>query len=208
MSAKAAPSRRPKQRKGRSASPKRAAIGLPQARSGDPQVLVDHVGMVAEFLNEVDLIDVVIELVQNELDAGSTRTVIELDDHVLRCAGTGIQMDEAGWKRLGFVLGAGALVEAKVDGIGSKNHGIRACFLLGDEITVQSNGMRVDLTARGQRGDPDAFYPAGWGHTPDRTAPRRGIQPPFQPDCSDRLTLTGFIDQRPRARCLGKRCIF
>ncbi len=151
-------------------------INVPQARSGDPKVLVDHVGMVAEFLNEVDLIDIIIELVQNELDAGSTRTVIELENHALRCAGTGSQMDDKGWERLGYVLGAGALVEAKIDGIGSKNHGIRACFLLGDEITVQSNGMRVDLTAKGSPTDPEAFYPAGWGRERDRTAPRKGVQ--------------------------------
>lgn len=154
----------------------REAAPLPAARSGTPRVLVDHVGMVAEFLNEVELIDVIIELVQNELDAGSSRTEIVIGDDALICSGAGAAMDEKGWDRLGYVLGAGALVEAKTDGIGSKNHGIRACFLLGDLITVQSNRLRVDLTAKGSPQDPDAFYPAGWDRASDTTAPRRGVR--------------------------------
>ena len=151
-------------------------VKIPAPRTGTPGVLVDHPGLVAEFLNELDLLDVVVELIQNELDAGSSHTEIEVGDEALICSGRGEQMNDKGWERLRYVLGAGSLVDAKVDGIGSKNHGIRACFLVGDQITVQSDGRRIDLTVRGLPNDTDRFYPASWDQTPDTSAPRRGVR--------------------------------
>jgi hypothetical protein len=151
-------------------------VRLPTPRIGTPGVLVDHPGLVAEFLNELDLFDVIVELVQNELDAGSRRTEIEIGDDALICSGRGERMSDKGWQRLRYVLGAGSLVDAKADGIGSKNHGIRACFLLGDQITVQSDGKRIDLTVCGLPDDLDRFYPASWDPEPSPDAPRTGVR--------------------------------
>ncbi|RUX47025.1 hypothetical protein EOA33_19585 [Mesorhizobium sp. M4A.F.Ca.ET.050.02.1.1] len=137
---------------------------------------IDHVAVVGEFLTEVDNIDIIIELVQNELDAGATRTEIEIGDDALICFGNGSAMEPKGWERLRFVLGAGALVDAKMDGIGSKNHGIRTGFLLGDNITVQSDRHRIDLTAKGQPEEPERFYPAAWPKEPDLQAPETGVR--------------------------------
>ena len=47
------------------------------------------------------------------------------------------------------MIGAGGDIEAKKDGIGSNNHGLRSLFLLGDRIGIQSDGLRTDLTLRG-----------------------------------------------------------
>ena len=55
-------------------------------------------------------------------------------------------MSEDGWRRLSFVMGAGAEVESKRFRIGVKNHGLKACFWLGDDIIVRSNGLRMVQT--------------------------------------------------------------
>jgi hypothetical protein len=151
-------------------------IRIPAPREGRPQVKADIPSLVAEFLGELTLGDIIVELVQNELDGGSRRTEIEITDDALICTGDGEKIGPTGWERLSFVIGAGTLVEAKVDGIGVKNHGIRACFLLGDRIVVQSDKQRADLTARGQPDEPDAFFPAAWDPEPDPMAPKRGVR--------------------------------
>jgi len=153
-----------------------ADIRIPPPRDGQPKVKADIPAMVAEFLGELTVGDIIVELVQNELDGGSRRTEIEITDEALICTGNGEQIEPTGWDRLSFVIGAGTLVQAKVDGIGAKNHGIRACFLLGDRIVVQSDKQRIDLTARGQIDEPDAFFPAAWDPEPDPTAPKRGVR--------------------------------
>jgi len=151
-------------------------IRIPAPREGRPQVKADIPSLVAEFLGELTLGDIIVELVQNELDGGSRRTEVEITDDALICTGDGEKIGPTGWERLSFVIGAGTLVEAKVDGIGVKNHGIRACFLLGDRIVVQSDKQRADLTARGQPDEPDAFFPAAWDPEPDPMAPKRGVR--------------------------------
>ena len=106
---------------------------------------VDTAAVVGQFLNQVELADIVVELVQNDLDQGATRTEITFaEDHML-AVGNGRPVTEAGWRRLQRVAGAGGEkeIQAKKDGIGSKNHGLRTLFLLGDVIVVRSGGFRT-----------------------------------------------------------------
>jgi len=146
------------------------------ARQGKPQSKIDVAAVVGQFLAELSLHDLVVELVQNDLDAGATRTVITFGETALISEGNGASVDANGWKRLGYVLGAGGEVEAKKDGIGSKNHGLRALFLLADEVWVQSGGYRVDLTARGRADAPGDFYPASWERSADPSGPAVGTR--------------------------------
>ena len=145
-------------------------------REGAPEVNIDVPAVVSQFLSELSLYDLVIELVQNELDAGSTRTEIVFGEGALTCSGNGSPIDKAGWERLRYVLGAGSEVTAKQDGIGSKNHGLRSAFLIGDRILVQSDGQRIDLTARGSKSRPDDFFPGVWPPLSDPTSPSTGVR--------------------------------
>lgn len=145
-------------------------------RTGRPEVNIDVPAVVGQFLNDLSRVDLIIELVQNELDAGSRHTVIAFEEDALVCEGDGTPIDRPGWERLKYVLGAGGEVLAKVDGIGAKNHGLRSAFLIGDTITVQSAGHRIDLTARGHDTDSDRFFPAVWPRIRDAAAPSRGTR--------------------------------
>ena len=145
-------------------------------RHGRPEVHIDVPAVVGQFLIDLTLSDLVIELIQNELDAGSPSTTITFGENALICEGRGMPIDRSGWKRLRQVLGAGGDVEAKVDGIGSKNHGLRSAFLLGDTIIVQSAGKRIDLTVRGALPESARFFPAGWPEERDLRAPERGTR--------------------------------
>jgi hypothetical protein len=129
-------------------------------RAGRPEVHIDVPAVVGDFLNDLSTVDLIVELVQNELDAGSPKTTITFEEDALVCEGEGSAIDPQGWERLKYVLGAGGEVPAKIDGIGAKNHGLRAAFLIGNTITVQSSGYRIDLTATGDDTAPDKFYPA------------------------------------------------
>jgi hypothetical protein len=115
-------------------------------------------------------------IVQNDFDAGATRTVIDFREGALACEGDGSPFDRKGWRRLESVLGAGGDVEAKKHGIGSKNHGLRSVFLLADRIGVQSGGLRADLTVRGDRKKPNKFKPAFWPRIRDPCAPDHGTR--------------------------------
>ena len=86
---------------------------------------VDLPAIVGQFLINVRLEDLIVELVQNELDAGSTATSIRFGPDSLVCEGDGEPIDEDGWARLRKTLGAGHQVPVKPDGIGTKNHGLR-----------------------------------------------------------------------------------
>lgn len=152
------------------------ADALLPTREGEPDDKIDAAAVVGQFLRDVDLADLVVELVQNELDAGATRTVIDFGERALTCEGDGRPFDRKGWLRLESVLGAGGDVEAKKDGIGSKNHGLRSAFLLADRIGVQSGGLRADLTVRGDLKRPDRFKPAFWTRIADAAAPMQGTR--------------------------------
>jgi len=145
-------------------------------RNGDPSDRMDVPGAVGQFLRDVDLADLVVELVQNELDAGASRTHIDFGVAALVCQGNGKSFDDKAWSRLESVLGAGGEVAPKRDGIGSKNHGLRTLFLIVDWIGVQSGGMRADLTVRSDRQKPQRFRPGYWPRTPDPSGPPVGTR--------------------------------
>ncbi|HEX5282029.1 MAG TPA: hypothetical protein VFW28_18260 [Micropepsaceae bacterium] len=151
------------------------AVNLP-TRKGAPKVLVDVPALVGQFLNDLRNVDIIVELLQNELDAQSSNTTISFGRDALICEGDGAPIDRAGWNRLTHILGAGGDVAAKLDGIGAKNHGLRAAFRFADLITVQSAGHRIDLTARGDEENPDNFYPAVWPKERDPSAPSHGTR--------------------------------
>ena len=106
----------------------------------------DAVPQFWQFLSGLRFDDLIVELVQNDLDAGASRTSIWLGKNRLFCSGNGAPVDEGGWSRLGYVVGAGDQVSRKQSGIGAKNHGLKACFRLGDQIIVRSDGRRMVQT--------------------------------------------------------------
>lgn len=99
-----------------------------------------------QFLSGLTQADLITELIQNELDAGATRTVIRIEVDRLTCEGNGAQVDEEGWTRLSFIRGAGKDAPRKQHRIGIKNHGLKTCFTVGDEIVVRSGGRFIKQT--------------------------------------------------------------
>jgi hypothetical protein len=109
--------------------------------------------------------DVLRELVQNEYDAHGSSLSVTFSEKGLEVHGNGRAIDRAGWRRLSVMLGTGRVigedhdVPQKVNGIGSKNHGLRSLFLIGDEIYIRSGGRQTVLdlhrgTLREPRSDP------------------------------------------------------
>src|SRR6266566_4584532 len=107
--------------------------------------------VVAEFVSGHDHADVLRELVQNEFDAGGGRLQVAFGTDELRICGNGSPIDAAGWKRLSVMLGTGQVgssgptIAQKVNGIGSKNFGLRSLFLYGDQIYIRSGGFLTVL---------------------------------------------------------------
>ena len=99
-----------------------------------------------QFLRGLHYDDLIVELIQNDLDANASCTSIAFTSDRLICQGDGESVSEDGWLRLSFVMGAGVEVESKRYRIGVKNHGLKACFWLGDEIIVRSDGLRMVQT--------------------------------------------------------------
>ena len=106
----------------------------------------DAVPQFWQFLRGLRFDDLIVELIQNELDANASHTSITFTPDRLVCQGDGEPVSEDGWRRLSFVMGAGDQVESKQFRIGIKNHGLKACFRLGDEIIVRSDGLRMIQT--------------------------------------------------------------
>lgn len=113
-----------------------------------------RVGMsvLIEFALSHTPADVLRELVQNEYDARGTELAIDFGQDALAVRGNGNVIDNAGWKRLSVMLGHGLVagtaaerIKPKVNGIGSKNFGLRSLFLLGDRVHVMSGGRRTIL---------------------------------------------------------------
>ena len=99
-----------------------------------------------QFLSGLHSDDLLIELIQNDLDANATCTSITFMSDRLICEGDGEPVSQDGWKRLRKILGAGYEVASKKNQIGVKNHGLKACFRLGDQIILRSNGQRIVQT--------------------------------------------------------------
>lgn len=136
----------------------------------------DVASQVLEFLNELRADDIITELVQNDLDQSATKTTVTITQDALVAEGNGRPVDAAGWQRLTYMLGAGVEVAAKRDGIGVKNHGLRACFSLGDTIVVRSDQLRTQLTLR-KHGEGGVISPGAWTHPiKDEGAPSQGCR--------------------------------
>jgi len=116
--------------------------------------------ILTEFVLGHDPAAILHELVQNEYDAGGSRLEVTFGETALEVTGNGAPVDRKGWHRLSVILGTGRVtdlddeVEAKANGIGSKNFGLRSLFRFGDQIFIRSNGRQtvLDLT----RGTPPA----------------------------------------------------
>ena len=123
----------------------------------------DVPGVVTEFLKKSLDVDVFIEFIQNELDAGSTQTVFSFGPNAFMCQGDGCSIDEPGWKRLRTAVGAGSKrVPRKVGGIGAKNHGLRTGFRVADDIIVASAGQSAKLTLWGPDSADGEIDPGCW----------------------------------------------
>jgi hypothetical protein len=98
--------------------------------------------------------DVLRELVQNEYDARGSSLSVTFSAEGLEVHGNGRVIDQSGWRRLSVMLGTGRVVgddrdvPQKLNGIGSKNHGLRSLFLVGDRIYVRSGGYQTMLDLR------------------------------------------------------------
>ena len=107
--------------------------------------------VLSEFVSGHDVSGVLRELVQNEFDAKGTKIEMLFGEQSVLIHGNGRPIDAAGWKRLSVMLGRGhvagsdRVIEPKMNGIGSKNFGLRSLFLLGDKILVRSGGT-LDCT--------------------------------------------------------------
>jgi hypothetical protein len=138
--------------------------------------IVDVAGTVGQFLLNTCEADLIVELIQNELDARSSRTCIQVLDDRLICEGNGRNIETAGWKRLKFILAAGGKVAPKQGGIGAKNHGLRVGFWIGDTIRVQSGGRRTQLTTCSNPSKA-MFDPGAWKEAiDDQDAPTLGTR--------------------------------
>lgn len=153
---------------------------------------------VPEFFNYVRSLhadDLVAELVQNEIDAGSTHTIIEFGCDRLICRGNGAPIDGDGWKRLTFLRGAGDEVPQKKGRIGIKNHGLKACFTIGDTIFIRSGGFKTDQT----------LYKHG-ENKPPKPAARKAPIP--DPGCSgDGCTIEVPYRRRQLVSAVGERVV-
>jgi hypothetical protein len=95
--------------------------------------------------------DILRELCQNEYDAGGDHLLVRFGEEALEVSGDGTPIDRHGWKRLSVMLGTGRIggtaeqVEPKLNGIGSKNHGLRSLFRIGDQVFVRSGGRQTLL---------------------------------------------------------------
>ncbi|HEC64712.1 MAG TPA: hypothetical protein ENI23_05430 [bacterium] len=121
------------------------AVKLP---SGDVNFVTkfDEVPGFWQFINGLRSDDIITELLQNELDAEAEQTRILFTEDKLICEGNGKPVDEEGWQRLSFMRGAGDLAPRKQNRIGIKNHGLKTCFTIGDEIIIKSAGKYLCQT--------------------------------------------------------------
>lgn len=138
--------------------------------------------------------DVFREIVQNEYDGQGKTIEILFGPAELNITGSGRPIGAEGWKRLSVIAGTGPvvgdqsgdIVEAKANGIGSKNFGIRSLFYFGDEVNIRSNGRAalLDFSELGtdNYSDPSSRGRAGVSiHVPYRQSETRRVEP-FTPE--------------------------
>ena len=131
----------------------------------------DVVPELWQFINGLRPDDLVAELIQNEIDAGSTHTIISFEADRFTCTGNGNPVDDDGWKRLSFLRGAGDLAPRKESMIGVKNHGLKACFSIGDDIFIRSAGRYAQQTLYKYGYDSPPAPGASEDPLPDPAAP-------------------------------------
>ena len=107
---------------------------------------VDLPAIVGQFLINVRLEDLIVELVQNELDAGSTATSIRFGPDSLVCEGDGEPIDEDGWARLRKTLGAGHQVPVKPGTMMASADSVPANSPLAEYVTAPTPGV-VEIRA-------------------------------------------------------------
>ena len=71
----------------------------------------DSVPQFWQFIRGLRFDDLLVELIQNELDANASRTSITFTPDRLICQGDGEPVSEDGWLRLTYVMGAGGFEE-------------------------------------------------------------------------------------------------
>ena len=136
----------------------------------------DAVPQFWQYLAGLNSSDLITELIQNDLDALAKQTVIRFESDRLICQGDGEPIDSDGWKRLSYLMGAGDLVPRKHHCIGIKNHGLKACFTIGDEFRVYSDGKHLHQTlySNGHKNPP---YPSAMEEPQeDTTAQKKGCK--------------------------------
>jgi hypothetical protein len=145
--------------------------------------------LLDEFVLGHSFDDVLRELVQNEYDASGTQMSVNFGVDALEITGSGEPIDADGWKRLSVMLGTGNIigdtqqVAEKINGLGSKNQGLRTLFLFGDKIYVRSDGKQTVLDVRNgalprPRPDPSSAGSRGVRITvPYRTQPQGKLEP-------------------------------
>lgn len=125
----------------------------------------DSVPQFWQFLKGLRADDLLVELIQNDLDANAKQTSICFEPDRLVCEGDGEPVEQSGWERLSYVMGAGDQVESKQFRIGIKNHGLKACFSLGDDIVIRSAGLRMVQTL--YRDGPNSHPSPGTSPSPE-----------------------------------------
>jgi hypothetical protein len=108
--------------------------------------LTDTVPELWQFIMGLRSDDLVAEMIQNEIDAGSTETILSFEEQRMVCSGNGDPIDGDGWIRLQYLRGAGDRAPRKRSLIGIKNHGLKACFAIGDDIYIRSDGQYAHQT--------------------------------------------------------------
>lgn len=149
----------------------------------------DSVPQFWQFLRGLTLDDLIVELVQNDLDAKASQTSITFHPGRLVCEGDGDVVSDDGWRRLAYISGAGYQVESKRFGIGVKNHGLKSCFILGDEVIIRSGGRKTIQTLY-KDGTSNPPFPGAWKEPgQDEEAPFDGcsIEVPYR---QKRLVVT------------------
>jgi hypothetical protein len=145
--------------------------------TSDPFVTqFDGVPEFWQFLSGLASEDLITELVQNDLDAQATCTRFSFQADRLICQGDGLAVDANGWKRLSFILGAGDLAPRKQNRIGVKNHGLKACFTIGDDIIIRSDRKKSQQTLYCDGAGEDPCPGAYKSPVPDASAPSLGCQ--------------------------------
>lgn len=142
----------------------------------------DSVPEFWQYLQGLRSDDLVAELIQNELDANASHTSIKFYADRMICQGGGDPVDEDGWKRLTFITGAGDRAPRKSQRIGIKNHGLKVCFTIGDDINVRSDRKMINQTLY-KNGIDQAPSPATYSHPlPDEAAPDTGcsVEVPYR----------------------------